>query len=141
MKIHNLMIYNGYCEDQEVAPVLMCHDQGFDTAQEALESIKEILTKLSKKTNCECDSKYKQFTYCGNCRRSVKPPEPILNDTWRTIRNGTLDSLADIYEVFEQEGWILGCYADATLGEETILRFHSYLESGSAYFIGGNYIS
>jgi hypothetical protein len=138
MKIHNFKIYTGYCENQEIAPVLMSHDEGFDTPQEALKSISEVLNKLLKDDGCNCDAKYKQFDYCGNCRKPVIQPEPDLFREWRNIRNGTIDSLSGgVYESFEEAGWMLGSYNYPGLIEVTILRFYSYLEHSSGYYIDG----
>lgn len=137
MRIHNFKIYTGYCEEQEITPVLMCHDEGFESPQEAMKSIGDILTKLSKKESCACDIKYKQFTYCGVCRKAVQAPEPNLFETWNIIRNGTLDSIGELYDAFRLEGWMLGDYNDSSLTEVSIYRFYSYLEYDSQYFING----
>lgn len=101
----------GYVEDSTLPLLFMQHEEGFDTAYEALlnlvEAIRGWLSEPYKRSCCPESDPRPGDTFCSNCGRRIETGEPLdVGGHFGLLFSGTLNEIARLYEILEEEGWI-----------------------------------
>jgi len=115
----HFLLYQGYAEDQTLACVLLSHEEGFKTPEEAMESFYGFLRSRAEILASDWDPCCEQVrrehpdaSYCMKCGFSLERPDivdELVVTVWENIWTGTIDSLGGkFWEAMQDVGWAFG---------------------------------
>lgn len=115
-RVHALALGTGYVETASWSHMILVHQKGFDTVQEALESLRALTVKyLAQEFQYERESVERSRKWdAENGKRTSKDPieeenpEEYVSDCWNTIIHGTLQDHGDMWEAIAGAGWLSG---------------------------------
>ncbi len=120
-RLHAFAFYMGYAEDQCIAPVLMVHEEGFETVAQAILSIREVGEELARehaeysrprskciKSKCPKDT----TNFCSMCGDSLQTvDEEILGEEISAYLSEeftfTINDAHDSLLLLGEKGWDL----------------------------------
>lgn len=120
MTHHHFVLHQGYVEDQSMACLVLSHEEGFSTPEEAMEDWYQLLLELAqerlekRRSCCEesltfSSKRYDTVRFCCFCGQDLKKiptGEDLVPMVWDDIWKGTNDSVGNsFFERAQEAGW------------------------------------
>lgn len=109
MKASQFQFYLGQYESQSIASLIISHETGFSTIQEALESLaRAVIGDLNEENEDK-----KEVLICPHCKGSIvtaEPPEIDAGQIFSDFFQSDIDTdagNADLYQKLSEAGWLL----------------------------------
>ena len=146
MTIKYLLLSTGYVESQALGSVLISHDEGFATAEEAIVDFSTVLKGYVEKgerqavewnrTWDKCCKKSIEkdaaVAFCSKCGKRLVQEQICHSDlvhAFSDIEGGTLDGFGEGWEFFRKYGWNVPSF-DHTAGQMAVVTDFRPVVSG-----------
>lgn len=110
IKVKSFMFQTGYVESQSLSCLLLSHETGFDTVQEALLALSEVFrnspdyTPSSKACCRKTKEKDQEAEFCSKCGTNLKEPEVDVGERFYEYIYSTCNDAA-YWEKLTNAGW------------------------------------
>jgi hypothetical protein len=114
MKAQMLVLHTGYVESNSTGCLILWHPIGFDTVEDAIESLAAVFKDVWEENRERAVRSAKSYNRCPHCDEPLIEEDPMQAEDVAALVDDYLGGVADgshsVWEALQNYGWQTGLY-------------------------------